>query len=128
MSNEPLHSTVFKVRLAASDAHYADNLVSGAKVIDFFHDAATELLIRHDQDEGLFRAYESVDFLAPVRSGDFLEIQAKIIKIGNTSRKMEFAAYKIIEARPTAQNPFAAVTLAPPVLCVKAVGTCVVKK
>lgn len=128
MSNESLPSTIFKVRLAASDAHYADNLVSGAKIIDFFHDAATELLIHHDQDEGLFRAYESVDFMAPVRSGDFLEIQAKIVKVGNTSRKMEFAAYKVIEARPTAKNPFAAVTLDPPILCVKAVGTCVVKK
>lgn len=120
--------TTFKVRLSAAHAHYADHLVSGAHLLEYFGDAATELLIRHDADEGLFRAYESVEFLAPVRSGDFLEIQAKIIKVGNTSRKMEFAAYKIIAAQPTAKNPFHAVVLENPVLCCKAVGTCVVKK
>lgn len=121
-------ATSFKVRLSAADAHYADQLVSGAHILEFFGDAATELLILHDNDEGLFRAYESVDFLAPVRAGDFLEIRAEIVKVGNSSRKMEFAAYKVIEAKPLPQRPFHAVPLDPPVLCVKAVGTCVVKK
>jgi acyl-CoA hydrolase len=121
-------STSFRVRLSAHDAHYADLLVSGARILEFFGDAATELLIRLDQDEGLFRAYESVDFLAPVRSGDFLEVRAKIVRVGNTSRKMEFEAVKVIEAKPTAKSPFHAVVLKTPVVCVKAVGTCVVKK
>lgn len=119
--------TSFKVRLSSADAHYADHLVSGAKILEFFGDAATELLIQHDGDEGLFRAYESVEFLSPVRAGDFLEIKAEIVKIGNTSRKMEFFAHKIIEARPSQKNPHAAVTLKDPLLAVKAVGTCVVK-
>lgn len=126
--NQPLLETSFRVRLAAADAHYADNLVSGARVLEFFGDAATELLIRHDHDEGLFRAYESVEFLAPVRAGDFLEVRAAIVKLGNSSRKMEFTASKVIEARPLPDQPFHAVPLVPPVLCVKAVGTCVVKK
>lgn len=120
--------TEFKVRMSSQDAHYADRLVSGARVLEFFHDAATELLIHHDQDEGLFRAYESVDFLAPVRSGDFLKIEAKIIHVGNTSRKMQFWAYKTIEAKPTQENPHACETLKEPLLCVQAIGTCVVKK
>lgn len=118
----------FTVRLSAGDARYAGSLVSGARVLEFFGDAATELCIRHDGDEGLFRAYESVEFLAPVRAGDFLEIQAEIIKVGNTSRKMRFQALKVIEAVPAAKNPHAAKTLAQPLLCVKAVGTCVVIK
>ena len=121
-------TTSFKVRLSSADAHYADQLVSGAHILEFFGDAATELLIRHDHDEGLFRAYESVEFLAPVRAGDFLEVSATIIKVGNSSRKMEFSAHKVIEASPTEVNPFHAVVLAAPVLCCKAVGTCVVKK
>jgi 3-aminobutyryl-CoA ammonia-lyase len=120
--------TTFKVRLSSADAHYADNLVSGAKVLEFFGDAATELLIRQDGDEGLFRAYESVDFLAPVRAGDFLEVSAEITNVGNSSRKIEFFAYKVIEARPTAKDPHAAVVLDEPILATKAVGTCVVKK
>ena len=123
-----MSSTSFKVRLSAADAHYAGQLVSGARVLEFFGDAATELLIRNDGDEGLFRAYEKVEFLAPVRSGDFLEIRAEITKVGNTSRQMKFGAYKIIEARPTPDNPHSAVTLDKPVLAVSAIGTCVVKK
>jgi len=34
---------------------------------------ATELLIRRDGDEGLFRAYDNLEFLAPVYAGDFIE-------------------------------------------------------
>lgn len=120
--------TQFKIRLSSADAHYAADLVSGAKILEFFGDAATELLIRTDGDEGLFRAYESVEFLAPVQAGDFLEVQAEITAVGNTSRKMKFSAYKIIEACPQPQNPHAARALPTPILCVKAIGTCVVKK
>lgn len=120
--------TSFKIRLSNADAHYAGNLVSGAKVLEFFGDAATELLIQHDGDEGFFRAYDMVEFVAPVRAGDFLEISAEITKVGNSSRTMRFAAYKVIEAKPTTTNPHAAEVLAVPILCVKATGTCVVKK
>lgn len=121
-------STSFKVRLAAADAHYAAGLVSGARVLEFFGDAATELLIRHDGNEGLFRAYESVEFLAPVRAGDFLEIRARIVSVGNTSRKLAFEAVKIIEAMPGSADPHHAVVLDQEIVAVKAVGTCVVKK
>lgn len=120
--------TSLKVRLSGADAHYADNLVSGAKVLEFFGDVATALLIQNDGDEGLFRAYESVEFLAPVRAGDFLEIFGEIIKVGNTSRQIKFEAYKIIEAKPTSTNPHAARVVKSPILVTKAVGTCVVKK
>ena len=120
--------TSFKTRLSCADAHYADNLVSGARVLEFFHDAATELLIRHDGDEGYFRAYDMVEFTAPVRAGDFLEVHAEITKVGTSSRAMKFEAYKIIEAKPTTKNPHAAEVLSQPILCVKATGTCVVKK
>jgi len=120
--------TSFKVRLSSADAHYADNLVSGAKILEFFGDAATELLIKNDGDEGLFRAYESVEFLAPVRAGDFLEVCAEIVNVGNSSRKMNFEAYKVIESCGTDEDPHAAKNLAEPILVVKAVGTCVVKK
>ena len=92
--------TTLRLRMSNHDAHYGGNLVDGARILGLFGDAATELLIRMDGDEGLFRAYESVDFLAPVYAGDFLEIEAEIIEAGNTSRKMEFFCYKLISARP----------------------------
>ncbi len=119
--------TKLKVRMSNQDAHYGGNLVDGAKVLALFGDAATELLIRHDGDEGLFRAYEKVDFLAPIYAGDFLEVEAKIIKVGNTSRQMEFKAYKVIEARPEI-GASACDVLAERVLTTYALGTCIVPK
>jgi len=96
-------------------------------VLEFFGDIATELLIQHDGDEGLFRAYDKVEFLAPVRAGDYLEIEGKITQVGNTSRKMESTAKKVIEAAPQI-SPSAADVLKEPVLVATASGTCVVPK
>ena len=118
--------TTLKVRLSQGDAHYGGNLVDGARILALFGDAATELLITHDGDEGLFRAYDRVDFLAPVHAGDFLEIRAEILQAGKTSRKMRFECYKIISPRPDV-SPSAADVLEEPVLCVWASGTCVVR-
>jgi len=119
--------TILRMRMSNQDAHYGGNLVDGAKILALFGDAATELLIRLDGDEGLFRAYESVDFLAPVYAGDFLEVEAEIVEAGNTSRKMEFFCYKVIAARPEI-SPSACDVLEERILTTKAVGTCIVPK
>lgn len=116
-----------RVRMSNHDAHYGGNLVDGARILGLFGDAATELLIRIDGDEGLFRAYEKVDFLAPIYAGDFLEIEAKVINRGNTSRKMEFHCYKVIEARPDI-SPSACDVLKERLLTTYAIGTCIVPK
>ena len=86
--------------MSALDAHYGGSLVDGARMLALFGDVATELLIRMDGDEGLFAAYDSVEFLAPVFAGDFIEAQGRIVKTGKTSRRMEFEARKVIAARP----------------------------
>ncbi|MFA7560546.1 MAG: hotdog domain-containing protein [Candidatus Izemoplasmatales bacterium] len=119
--------TTFKIRMSNQDAHYGGNLVDGARVLALFGDAATELLIRLDGDEGLFRAYESVDFLAPIFAGDFLEVEAEIIEAGNTSRKIAFNCYKIIQARPDI-SASACDVLEEKILTTKAIGTCIVPK
>src|SRR5262245_53220671 len=116
-----------RLRMSQKDAHYGGDLVDGARILELFGDVATELCIRHDGDEGLLRAYESVDFLVPVYAGDFLEIQGEILKVGKTSRKMSFKAYKVIEACRDTQNPSKAEYIDTPILVVQAVGTCVVK-
>jgi len=118
---------ILRLRMSNADAHYGGNLVDGARIMGLFGDAATELLIRNDGDEGLFRAYDQVDFLAPVYAGDFLEIHAELISSGNTSRKMTFACYKVIEALPNI-NPSAAQVLEQPLLVASASGTCIVPK
>ena len=115
---------VLRLRVGAEQAHYGGGLVDGAYVLKLFGDAATELLIRHDGDEGLFRAYSSVDFLAPIRAGDYLEVEAAIIRVGRTSREMRFEARKVIA--PGTEAPSSARLVDPPVVVARATGTCVV--
>lgn len=122
-----MDKAMIRVRMSLSDAHYGGNLVDGARILQLFGDVATELLIRHDGDEGLFVAYESVEFLAPVYAGEFIEAEGRIVKIGNTSRKMEFEARKVIVPRPDI-NESACDVLDEPVVVCRAVGTCVVPK
>ena len=118
---------LIRLRMSAHDAHYGGDLVDGARILGLFGDVATELLIRHDGDEGLFVAYDLVEFTAPVHAGDYLEARGRIVKTGATSRTMEFEAYKVIAARPDV-SPSAADVLAAPVLVVRARGTCVTPK
>ncbi len=116
---------VLRLRLSSQDAHYGGELVDGAHLLALFGDVATELLIRRDGDEGLFRAYEAVEFLAPVHAGDFLEIEGEILQVGKTSRKLRFEARKVIQALPNV-SPSAAEVLAQPIVVCRATGTCVV--
>lgn len=116
---------VLRVRMSQADAHYGGGLVDGARLLALFGDVATELLVRHDGDEGLFRAYDQVEFLAPVHAGDFVEAEGEIVKVGNTSRAMRFEARKVIAPRPDLSDS-AAELLEPPVVVCRATGTCVV--
>ena len=113
-----------RLRLSAHDAHYGGGLVDGARVLGLFGDVATELLIRHDGDEGLFRAYDSVEFLAPLHAGDFVEVEGELVSVGKTSRKMRFEARKYISPRPELGDSAADLLDAPVVVC-RASGTCV---
>jgi len=118
---------MIRLRMSSHDAHYGGNLVDGARMLGLFGDVATELCIRHDGDEGLFRAYDSVEFLAPVYAGDFIEAVGEIVEVGNSSRKMRFEARKVIVPR-TDVNESAADLLEEPVVVCRASGTCVVPK
>ena len=114
-----------RLRLSEHDAHYGGGLIDGARVLGLFGDVATELLIRHDGDEGLFRAYDSVEFLAPLRAGDFVEVEGEITQVGKTSRKLRFEARKVIAPRQDLGDS-AADVLAEPIIVARATGTCVV--
>jgi 3-keto-5-aminohexanoate cleavage enzyme len=118
-----------RLRMSAHDAHYAGELVDGARMLALFGDLATELLIRLDGDEGLFRAYESVEFLAPVFAGDYIEATAELVRVGETSRQMQFEARKVVSnLRAPGFAPSAADVLNGPIVVCRAVGTCVVPK
>ena len=115
---------LIRLRMGSHDAHYGGNLVDGARMLQLFGDVATELLIRLDGDEGLFKAYDSLEFMAPVYAGDYIEAEGYITHIGNSSRKMTFEARKVVVPRPDV-SPSAADFLAEPVVVCKATGTCV---
>lgn len=121
------YKSLIRTRMSAHDAHYGGNLVDGAKMLQLFGDVATELLIQHDGDEGLFCAYDNVVFLAPVYAGDYIEATGEIVSVGNSSRKMTFEARKVIIPR-TDISASAADLLAEPVVVCRASGTCVVPK
>lgn len=118
---------MIRIRMGSHDAHYGGNLVDGAKMLQLFGDVATELLIQNDGDEGLFKAYDSVEFLAPVYAGDYIEAVGEIVNIGNSSRKMVFEARKVIVPRFDISDS-AADVLEDPIVACKASGTCVVPK
>lgn len=120
--------SLIRLRISEHDVHYAGGLVDGAKMLQLFGDVATELLIKLDGDEGLFVAYDNVEFLAPVRAGDYIEAKGEIEKTGNSSRAMKFEAWKVIQSAGLADQPSACDVLAQPVLVCRAHGTCVTPK
>lgn len=127
MSETTTYTSTIRVRLSANDAHYGGQLVNGAYMLALFGDIATELAILCDGDEGLLVGYESIEFLAPLYAGDFVEATGRITRIGRTSRRIEFEARKIITTRRDISDSAADVLLTPQ-LVGRAIGTTVVKR
>ncbi|OPL13294.1 MAG: 3-aminobutyryl-CoA ammonia lyase [delta proteobacterium MLS_D] len=123
-----MKKAMIRLRMSEHDAHYAGGLVNGSHMLDLMGDVATELLIWSDGDEGLFRAYENAEFLAPVYAGDFIEAVGWFTKMGNTSRTMEFEVWKVAQPVKDAEYPSACDVLSEPVLVARATGVCVVPK
>ena len=119
--------SLIRMRMSSHDAHYGGNLVDGARMLQLFGDVSTELLIQLDGDEGLFKSYDIVEFMAQVFEGDFIEAEGEIVNVGNSSRKMVFEARKVIVPRPDISDS-AADVLAEPIVVCRASGTCVTPK
>ena len=127
MSDNRIGTTVTHRRYVPySHAHYAGNLVDGAYSLGLFGDVATELCIQLDGDEGLFASYSDVQFKAPVRAGDVLEITATLVREGTRSRVMDFVVSVVARGAATPEAPGAATTLTPSVVATTATGTVVV--
>lgn len=131
MAHQPTRATVgtrvvHRRYVPYSHAHYAGNLVDGAYSLGLFGDVATEMCILTDGDEGLFASYSDVQFRAPVRAGDVLEITCEITRVGTRSRVMEFAVHVVARGAATPDAPGAAQVLEEPVLATSATGTVVV--
>ena len=125
MSDQQVLSTL-RVRVGAEDVHYGGGLVAGAFSMKLFGDLATEVTLRTDGHEGLLRAYENAEFLAPVSAGDYLEARATLVRRGTTSRTCEFEIFRVI-AGDSSGGPHARV-LEEPVLVARARGTTIAPK
>lgn len=112
--------------VAYSHAHYAGDLVDGAYSLALFGDAATELCIRTDGDEGLFASYSDVQFVGPVRAGDVVEVTGELVRAGTRSREITFTVHVVARGAATLAQPGAAVVLDPPLLVTTARGVVVV--
>ena len=96
----PAESGAFSisVRISSSDAHYGGGIVDGAHVLKLFGDAVTGLAATLDGDESLLRNWEHVDFLLPVRPGDFITVKARITKRKRLRRFVEVEALRTVRA------------------------------
>ena len=74
----------------------------------------------------LFASYSDVQFRAPVRAGDVLEVSCELVRVGTRSRVMDFAVHVVARGAATAERPGAAELLTEPVLATSATGTVVV--
>ncbi len=119
---------MLRVMVSEKDVHYGGGLVNGAWVLSLFGDVATEVTLRYDGDTGLIRAYTSIDLLAPVYAGDFIEARGKLVKVGNTSRAVELEARKVITSANILEHYSAYDVLDEPVIVAKAALVTVVQK
>ena len=127
MSTAEVGTTVVHRRYVPfSDAHYAGNLVDGAYALGLFGDVATDLCIQWDGDEGLFASYSDVQFTAPIRAGDVIEVTGTFTRLGKRSRVIDFVGAVVCRGRPDLAES-AAEILDPPIVAVTATGTVVVR-
>lgn len=112
---------LIRLRLGPADARYGGDLVAGATAMAIFGDLETELAIHTYGNEGLCVAYHSVEFLAPLRPGDFVEGRARIVSSGRTSRRIEALLYRVLAADSDGRGS----RLDPPILAARAQATIV---
>lgn len=125
---------VLHAMMKGSDGHYVGGLVNGARIVHYWGDVGTELMVRVDGDISLFLGYKDVQFTAPVYVGDFMEYVGWIEKVGNQSYTCHFEAYKVAtmldrtDADMTGIEHTAATACVPPILCGKATGSLYIAK
>ena len=85
-----------RLRLAPSDARYAGGIAAGSTMMQIFADVETELCLLEGGDEGLCAGYDSVEFLAPLKVGDFVEATGRVVARGRSSRRIEIELWRVL--------------------------------
>ena len=117
-----------RFRVGSEAVHYGGGLAPGAFVVRAFGDLGTEMNLRETGDEGLLRAYESLEFLAPLYAGDFLEIAGRTLSVGNTSRRREYVARVYARTHDVGPHASSGDLLPEPILVARGVAVSVVTR
>jgi len=107
------------------DSHYTDGVVSLGTIVELFGMAGTKLAYMFDGDAGLMRAFSEVEFLAPVYHADFVRVEARLLGVGNTSRRRAYDAYVTARTYGIDACLTSGLVLDPPLLVARALGTSV---
>ena len=107
------------------DSHYADDVVSLGTIIELFGMAGTKLAYMLDGDGGLMRAFDNVEFLAPVYHGDFVRVTARLLGVGRTSRRRGYEAHVVARTFGIGAKRTFGELVQPPLLVARATGTTV---
>jgi 3-aminobutyryl-CoA ammonia-lyase len=86
----------YYVRIGADAPRYANGVIPGVDLLKLCSDAIGELAIRHDGKAAWLARLEDVNFFEPVYAGEALSIHARITRVGNRSRDVEFSAEKTL--------------------------------
>ncbi len=102
LSSIPEHRRKAEIymRTATEYGEGPEGFMGGWWSVRIIGELVTDLAIRLDGDLGLLRRYEEVDFLAPVYAGDYLRFRGEVVRVGNTSRTIDFSVDKIIDHGP----------------------------
>jgi 3-aminobutyryl-CoA ammonia-lyase len=113
----------------AQDTTYRSVIIPAARIMGLFADCVTQVTLREDGDGSLLAAYENAQFKQSVHIGDYLEIQARIIKRGNRSRHFAMVALRHIKTPgPGEPDTPPAVICASPEVVAEAVLVVVIRK
>ena len=133
MSDPRIGLTVTHSRYVGHNhTHYSGSQVDHSYTMSLLSDAATEVCIRTDADEGAVVAYNEIDFLAPIYAGDVLEVEAFVVGVGSSSRELGMEARVIcreasrLVAETTKIAQTASYVLEQPLVVARATATVVV--
>ena len=108
-----------------SHAHYAGNLVDGAYSLGPSATSPPRCASAPTATRACSPPTPTVQFLAPVRAGDVIEVDARLVRVGTRSREIEFEVRVVGRGAPE-RGASAADVLDPPIVATTARGVVVV--
>ncbi|TPK73613.1 3-aminobutyryl-CoA ammonia lyase [Mesorhizobium sp. B2-4-15] len=115
-----MEHSLIRLRLSSPDGHYSGALLDQSKMLQIFGDAVTEIMINVDDHEGSLKSLDA-EFVGTLRTGEYLEVGARLTRRQGGLRQFECTAHKLIELIHK-NGGWSAHALAEPQLVAKAVA------